>query len=74
MKIIHPQNEFITKEKHLERLNILKKCMLNSINNKYVISKSLFKRKADLRYGNTYLKKENLVVLETINNSILFYS
>ena len=45
MELIKPQNEFITNDKHVKHLNILKKCIENSINKIYVVSKSLHAKK-----------------------------
>ena len=74
MEIIKPQNQFITNEKHVEYLNMLKKCIENSINKIYVISKTLHKKKYVISSAIGNKKIDEQEALKKIINSINFYS
>lgn len=74
MEIIKPQNEFITIEKHVEYLKILKKCVENSINKMYVVSKSLCKKKDVVSSAIGNKKIDEQQALKKIIASINFYT
>jgi cell fate (sporulation/competence/biofilm development) regulator YmcA (YheA/YmcA/DUF963 family) len=74
MEIIKPQNEFITIQKHVEYLNMLKKCIENSINKIYVVSKSLHKKKDVISSAIGNKKIDEQQALKKITDSINFYS
>jgi len=71
MELIHKQNEFITTEKHLEKLYNLKQCMENYSKGSYKISKKLFAKKQLERDPES--KKEDLMILDRILKSIDYY-
>lgn len=74
MEIIKPQNEFITSEKHVEYLTMLKKCVENSINKIYVVSKSLHKKKDVISSAIGNKKIDEQQALKKIIDSISFYT
>jgi hypothetical protein len=74
MEPIKPQNKFITNDKHVEHLNILKKCIENSINKIYVVSKSLHKKKDVISTAIRGKESEEKEILNKIIYSIDYYS
>lgn len=72
MELIKKQHAYITDEKHLEYLLILKKCLENYINKNFVISKKLHAKKMESRHEAD--KKNDIEILKNINHTIKFYS
>lgn len=71
MVLIEKQHGFITDQKHLEYLLILKKCIENYINKNFVVSKKLHAKKMKTRHEAD--KKNDLEILRNINYTIEFY-
>lgn len=71
MRIIEKQNEFISDEKHLEYLLILKKCQENYINGKSPVSKKMY---LDMHKSKTKESmQDDIRVLNEINYNISLY-
>lgn len=72
MELIKKQGSFTTDLKQIEFLNNIKKCIVNSMNNKFVVSKKLHAKKHESRHIED-IKSEKRI-LENINYSIEFYN
>ena len=72
MSIIEKKNEFITNQKHLEYLHILKKCQENYINGVFKVSKKMYAAIHNSKTTDTILEDAN--VLSVINKSIVYYT
>jgi hypothetical protein len=71
MEIIKKQNKFITNEKHLEYLQRLKRCQENHLNGVFSVSIKLHTAKHKTKTKDCL--KEDLDILNVINDSISFY-
>lgn len=71
MVLIQKQHGFITDQKHMEYLLILKKCMENYLDKKFVVSKKLHAKKMETRHAaDVKIDKEKL---KSIIHTIEFY-
>lgn len=71
MELIKKQDQYITDLKHVEFLSNLQKCMVNSMNKRFVVSKKLHAKKHESRHVEDV--KNDKKILENINYSIEFY-
>lgn len=73
MELITPRCNFTTIEKHINYLKLIKKCVQSSIDEKYVLSKKLFKKKNNEYDLSVNKKKELFQRLQIIDYSINYY-
>jgi hypothetical protein len=71
MDVINKKNKFISNEKHLEYLYILKKCIENSLDKKYVVSIKLHTKK--LEHRNACDIDNEKKILRNIEYSIKYF-
>ena len=74
MHLIKPQWSVIKAQDHLAQLCILKRCLENSINNEYVVSKSSCKKRSSNTMLNYIDKANDKAALVKVNYSISYYT
>lgn len=72
MELIKKQHDFVTDLQHIEYLKILKTCMENYLDKKFVVSKKLHAKKIEKRHSDDV--KNDIQILKNINYTIASYS